>query len=83
MIDHQKAMMDIMARRKAPTRHATGTVNELPAKDTEGELDPKHMIAEEIMHAIHSKSVGSLAQALAAFHEIHKHESMTDEDSEM
>ncbi len=39
--------------------------------DTDGELDPRHMAAEDVMNAFHSKDVGHLKEALSNFHDLH------------
>lgn len=70
MLDPHKAVMAIMKRRKAGS--ATPMKSELPSKDSDGELDPRHMAAEEVISAMHSKSPHHLMEALGNFHDLHK-----------
>lgn len=68
MLDPHKAVVQIMRKRKAgmpqPESHSE-------LKPTDGELDPRHMAAQDVMEAIHSKSSHHLMEALKNFHDLH------------
>lgn len=67
MMDPHKAVAAIIKSRggdKAPRK------NEM-TKPTDGELDPRHMAAEDVMMAIHSKNIHHLKEALSNFHDMH------------
>lgn len=69
IMDPHKAVMTIMKKRNS--RVASEPRKGELTKDTDGELDPRHMAAEDVMAAIHSKSVHHLKEALSNFHDMH------------
>lgn len=73
IIDKDKAHTTIMGRR----REKDGSVKEAPmqaseVKSEEGEPDPRHEAAKDILSALHEKHPAKLMEALAAFHDLHK-----------
>ena len=77
--DQKKAIATMMAKRRPD-----GSVDSAPmvpssTKTEEGEIDPRHAAAEDIMTAFHEKHAGKLMEAMAAFHDLH---SMRKEPSE-
>ena len=69
LMDPSKAVASIIRKRKGGT---SPQEKHLPLKNTDGELDPRHMAAEDILSAIHSQSTSHLMEALANFHDLHK-----------
>lgn len=74
MWDHKKAVQTIMQRRKA----GGGEIIAGPApmkpevvKDEDGEMEPRHVAAQDIMAAMHEKSPERLMGALSNFVDIH------------
>jgi hypothetical protein len=68
MIDPRKAVASIITKRKGtPEPDVAAKLTE----DTAGELDPRHMAAEDVMAAFHSKDIHHLKEALANFHDLH------------
>lgn len=45
--------------------------NEAPARDASGDIDGRHVAAQDIIAAIHEKSANKLMEALANFHDMH------------
>jgi hypothetical protein len=69
--EHKKAITTIMAR-----RHPDGEVTAAPmkpemVKGEDGEVDGRHVAAQDIMAAFHEKSPEKLMHALANFHDLH------------
>lgn len=69
MMDPHKAVMTIMKRRKSGLMEPMK--NELPTKEEDGNIDPRHLAAEDVMMAIKSQSPHHLMQALSNFHDMH------------
>lgn len=72
IIDKDKAFTTIMGRR----RESDGSVSEAPmqasdVKSEDGEIDPRHEAAKDILSALNEKHPGKLMEALAAFHDLH------------
>lgn len=70
MMDPHKSVVAIMKKRKAGMPDGASAEGHLTEKD-DGNLDPRHMAAEDVMNAFHSKSVPHLKEALANFHDMH------------
>lgn len=71
MMDPHKAVVSIIKKRKGASTDEQSAKGKLPM-DTDGELDPRHMAAEDVMAAFHSKSVQHLKEALGNFHDLHQ-----------
>lgn len=72
MIDKDKAYTTVMGRR----RDADGSTSEAPMvpsdiKSEDGNADPRHEAAKDILMAMNEKHPGKLMEALAAFHDLH------------
>jgi hypothetical protein len=82
-MDHKKNAYTIMAKRhpKDGTQESSPMAPEI-AKDEEGQIDERHSAAEDIFMALHEKSPGKLAQALANFYDIHEMMSEAQESEE-
>lgn len=87
MMDPKKAAMSILKGRKSDMPPAMpahpSSAKELPSKDSDGDLDPRHMAAEDVMQAIKEQHVGKLRDALANFHDIHAHKMNRDMESDL
>lgn len=50
-------------------------------KSEEGEPDPRHMAAQDVLAAMHEKSPEKLMNAMGAFHDLHMtHASKADDE---
>lgn len=72
MIDKKKAITTIMERR----RDKDGSTSEAPmvpseVKSEEGESDPRHEAAKDILSALHEKHPAKLMEAMGAFMDMH------------
>lgn len=66
--DRKKAMASILSNRKED-----GSVSEseaMPEKNLDPDLEPHMAVAEDLHHAIQSKSVHGIAKALKAHHDL-------------
>lgn len=72
MLDEKRAVGAIMKRRKQAGAGQEADKNITLTKPTDGELDPRHMAAEDVMNAFHSRNVHHLKEALGNFHDLHK-----------
>lgn len=82
MDDHRKIATIMVSKRNkqgeqtmAPTPMKAESV-----KSEEGEVDPKHIAAQDVMAAFHSKSAQKLSEAMSNFLEIH-HSSQSESNS--
>ena len=71
MMDPHKAVVAIIKKRQGASTDEQSAAGKLPQRD-DGDLDPRHMAAEDIMTAFHSKDVQHLKEALGNFHDLHK-----------
>lgn len=80
MWDPKKAMQTIIARRRGgedmPTSHVA-MKNEI-SKHESGEMDGRHMAAQEMIHAFEMKSPEKMKEAMGNFMDLHMN--MSDED---
>lgn len=73
MMNPKKALSSILAKRRSEMGKDQGSAmmkNE-EVRDTDGELDPRHMAAQDIMMALHEKSPHKLSEAMANFYDLH------------
>lgn len=70
IMDPHKTAIQIMRKRKAGMPEEPAQAAE-PVQETDGDLDPRHMAAEDVMHAIHARSPHHLLEALKNFHDMH------------
>lgn len=81
MLDPHAAVIAIMKKRKAGMEAPSAEGKLL--HDTDGELDPRHMAAEDVMDAFHRKDIHHLKEALSNFHDAHMlHRDKMDEEAE-
>lgn len=73
MIDPKKAYQTVMAKRNPKGEALSGPapMNAEVSKDEDGEMDPRHAAAQDVMSAMHEKSPEKLMQAMANFHDLH------------
>ena len=71
--DQKRAIMTIMARRKPDGERVAGPapMKEEVVRHEDGEIDARHVAAQDILAALHEKSPERLMDALGAFHDIH------------
>lgn len=67
-------------------RDKDGSTTESPMvpsmmKSEEGESDPRHEAAKDILSAMNEKHPGKLMEAMAAFHDLHSMHQSSDDDS--
>ena len=73
IIDKDKATTTIMGRRRNPdgsTAEAPMVPSEI--KSEEGESDPRHEAAKDILSALNEKHPGKLMEAMINFHDLHQ-----------
>lgn len=64
--------MTIMAKRKPDgEKLSESPMKPEVVKDEDGQVDGRHVAAQDIMSAIHEKSPEKLMNALANFHDLH------------
>lgn len=85
--DKKKAITTIMAKRHPETGEVTSAPMkaELPTKSEDGEIDPRHSAAQDVLAAIHEKSAQKLSEAMTKFFEASEkmpHEEAEHEESE-
>ena len=81
MWDKKKNMDTIMQRRRGESGGAV--ISETPMKpeislDEGGEIDGKHMAAEDMIEAFHAKSADRLKEAMGNFIDLHTTETEPD-----
>jgi len=71
--DKKKLAHTLVAKRKATGERTSGPAPMVPEEHhtEEGELEPMHLAAEDIMAAHHEKSAGKLREALGNFIDLH------------
>lgn len=70
MVDNKKAITTIMARRRDKKGSTSETLmHPSQMKTEEGETDPRHTAAEDILSALNEKHAGKLTEAMSAFHD--------------
>lgn len=72
--EHKRAIMTIMAKRKPGGGEriaGPAPMKEEVVKSEDGEIDGRHLAAQDIMAAMHEKSPEKLMNALSAFHDLH------------
>lgn len=83
IIDKDKAISTVMSRRRekdGSTSEASMKPSEV--KSEEGEVDPRHEAAKDILAALNEKHPAKLMEAMAAFHDLHKMHSEQKDSSE-
>lgn len=81
--DRKKAITTMMAKRHPKT----GEVSSAPmapssVKDEDGNMDPRHAAAEDVISAMKEGHAGKLMEAMAAFHDLHRDHSEKAQDTE-
>lgn len=71
MPDPKKAIMTIMAKRHPDGSRSAAPMKEERSMSEEGEMDPRHAAAQDVMMAMHEKSPERLMQAMGNFHDLH------------
>jgi hypothetical protein len=70
--DPKKAAMTIMARRKADGSRTAAPMKPEEVKTEDGEIDGRHVAAQEIISAHHEGSAQKLMEAMGHFIDMHK-----------
>lgn len=73
MSDDKKTVATIMKMRKSAKGESLGSapMKSEVVKDEAGEIDGRHVAAQDMMMALHEKSPEKLMKAMANFHDLH------------
>jgi len=82
--DDKRRISTIIASRKSAKGVSLGSAPVKPevVKEASGEIDGRHVAAEEILIAIAEKSAAQLMNALANFHDLHSSRSLAADSEE-
>jgi hypothetical protein len=73
MFDHKRAMSSIMAsRKKDDQEYGPVEVKNESVKDEDGEIDGRHLAAQDALAAIKEGSAAKFMDALSSFHDLHQ-----------
>lgn len=84
ILDPKKAITTIMAKRRSNMGEPMGqaSMKNEDVKDTDGEQDPRHMAAQDVMMALHEKSAHRFMEAMGNFMDMHKMHSDSIDNSD-
>ena len=80
--DKKKLAHTLVAKRKATGERTSGPAPMVPEEHhtEEGELEPRHLAAQDIMAAHHEKSPAKLMEALGNFIDLHHGHEVTSKE---